>query len=158
MVAPENRDLPWRWDVASQRADVTAAIVAEHSELEWDWEALSVHRNITVSFMAAHAALPWAWELVEHKYGVAWDTHKHMYELPHFAATFALMAPEVIFCVHDKILSAYARRHMAAWKIQQKWLHAFYDPDHVVCQRRLSREFAATEPRVCGPLQVSKSQ
>jgi hypothetical protein len=38
-------------------------------------------------------------------------------------------------------LAAFARRHMAAFRIQQRWLRCYYDPDHPVCRRRLLREF-----------------
>lgn len=122
-------DRPWRWHLLSKRPDfATIERVRGWPRLRWCLRGLLSNRNFfnkegrsllldAFPFRGDWPVWPnWTF------YPSVWKTLPIRDEAEAEAETFA-------------------RRWMAAWKVQKKWLHLYYTPGTPVWERRMGREF-----------------
>jgi hypothetical protein len=86
----------------------------EHKDKPLDWIFISYSHYITYEIVSKNRNLPWDWD--------ALSGNNNMFDIEF---EFKLKA----------------REHIAAYKIQQIWLRAYYNPEYLICQQRLLREF-----------------
>jgi hypothetical protein len=106
---PVEATIPWKWTVISIRSDVTPQIIAQHPDLPWDREA-NRKEHPTPDDMRT---MPGDWM---------------PYQTDHVMSR--------LFGFRDEVES-FARRHMAAYRIQRAYLRAYYDPSMLLCHRRI---------------------
>ena len=112
-------DKAWNWKRLSEEHDVLWPFVERHLDKEWDWFRLSRSETLTWAFVEKHPELPWDWgNLLSNKRLWAWRADEK---------------------------EAYARRFLAARRIQRRWRECVRNPNCVVCRRRLAREFGGLE-------------
>jgi hypothetical protein len=105
------------WRIISRNCNLSFEFILEHINKfirDGDWEYLSRNNNITYEYVSNNRNLPWDWSVL--------SGNKNMLDI------------EVEFKLK-------AREHMAAYKILQYWLRSYYNPEYLICKRRLYNEF-----------------
>jgi hypothetical protein len=105
------------WYIISKNLEISFEFILEHINKfirDGDWEYLSRNNNITYEYVSNNRNLPWDWSVL--------SGNKNMLDI------------EVEFKLK-------AREHMAAYKILQYWLRSYYNPEYLICKRRLYNEF-----------------
>ena len=124
-AAPADRSRAWNWKgLSANPAIATWERICEHPELPWWSAGLAITREVGV------------WEAIaspppgQPRAGPAcWKPRAHCF-----------VWSKVRF-VCDAERAAWARRWMAAWKIQRRWLSEYYTPETRVWRTRMLWEF-----------------
>jgi hypothetical protein len=113
----ENIDLfttDQQWRCLSKNENLNFDFILDNLDKSLDWSAISSSDYITYEIVNNNRNLPWNWRCL--------TVNKNMLDIK---SEFKLKA----------------REHIAAYKIQQYWLRDYYNPEYLICQQRLSREF-----------------
>jgi hypothetical protein len=113
----ENIDLftTWQqWKYLSRNENLNFDFILEHKDKNLEWTTISYSNYITYEIVQNNRNLPWVWHCL--------CKNKNMFDI------------EVEFKLK-------AREHLAAYKIQQTWLRSYYNPEYLICKRRLYNEF-----------------
>ena len=103
------------WFALSQNPNITFEFVKENMDKPWDWSALSRNPNITVDIVKDNPDKPWNLS----------DLNEN---------------PNILLSIDD-LVTIVKRDHFAS-VIQRVWRKAISDPSHLVCKRRLLREYS----------------
>lgn len=136
----KHKELPWNWSLASMRSDVTEAIVEQNLDVAWSWSLLTDNQKITCAFVARHSTKPWQWQHIMLKKQMSYEFYEKFKGMLPPTASIACHNACVFLRVTESDRWAYGREHMAAWRIQQAWLRAYYNPEYSVCCKRLKRD------------------
>jgi len=131
-AAPADGSRAWNWKgLSANPAIATWERICEHPDLSWWSEGLSLNKNVCV--WEAIAAPPPG----QPRAGPAcWKPRAQCY-----------VWSKVRF-VSDAERAAWARRWMAAWHIQRRWLAAYYTPETRVWRNRMLWEFSGLQGAV----------
>jgi hypothetical protein len=105
------------WYIISKNLEISFEFILEHINKfvrDGNWFFLSISKNITYENVNNNRNMPWNWD--------------------------ALSQNENMFNIENEYIIK-TRKYMAAYKIRQTWLRAYYNPEYLICQRRLSREY-----------------
>lgn len=136
-----HRELPWVWSIASMRSDLADQVVGSNMDLPWSWALLTDNDCISCDFVAMHPDRPWQWRYMFLKKRMSYSFYDRFKDLLPPVESVACYSARTFLRASASARVAYARRHMAAWRIQRAWMRAFYNPAHPVCRARLQREF-----------------
>jgi hypothetical protein len=109
--------------------------IIDHPNEPWDWYAVTCRNDITPQVVEQHPHLPWVQEILQRHFCTPQDfitRPKDWMPLPRKSAY------KHLFSFQNEI-QEFAIRHMAAWRIQQAFLKALYDPKMLICQRKINR-------------------
>jgi hypothetical protein len=157
LLLDEYKDKPWNWSILSR--NITFDYVLQHPDKPWDYNNLasnpnitleiiinnpdyfngsydfvSYNPNLTLKIIQDNPHLPWNYQRLSHI--VTFDIVKNNLDISWSWNELSLNAN--MFNIDT---SKEEREHMAAFKIQQYWLKAYYTPNYLLCQRRLYNEF-----------------
>jgi hypothetical protein len=105
------------WSMLSQNLDLSFEFIKKNIDKfirSGNWFFLSINNNLTYELLNNNRNLPWNWG--------ALSVNDNMLDI------------EVEY-------NKKTRLYLAAYKIQQYWLRAYYNPEYLICQRRLYNEF-----------------
>jgi hypothetical protein len=102
------------WQHLSRNENLNFDFILEHKDKPLDWSAISSSDYITYEIVSKNRNLPWNWRCLTVNINI-WNIESE----------FKLKA----------------REHLAAYKIQQTWFKAYYNPEYLICQNRLYNEF-----------------
>jgi hypothetical protein len=102
------------WHYLSINNNLDFDFILEHKDKFVDWIFISYSNCITYEIVSQNRNLPWNW--------CGLSRNKNMFDI------------EVEFKLK-------AREHLAAYKILQYWLRSYYNPEYLICKRRLYNEF-----------------
>jgi hypothetical protein len=127
----------WCFEFLSNNVDLPLDFIKKHINKNWDWGKLSNNNNITIEFIIEHIEKfirDGNWLVISNKKSLTWLDIKNN---PYYPWNIHIISSNKNMFNVDKDM----REHMAAFKIQQYWLKAYYNPEYLVCRQRLSREF-----------------
>jgi hypothetical protein len=104
----------YSWRCITRNENMNFDFILEHKDKPLDWITISYSNYITYENVSDNINLPWDWG--------ALSGNKNMLDIE---SEFKLKA----------------REHLAAYKIQQTWFKAYYNPEYLICKRRLYNEF-----------------
>jgi len=99
---------PWEWVYISMNLSLTMKLLEKYHTMPWDWDSISKHPNLTMEFIEKHPDKPWNWIYIS-------------------CTLFA--KDKELFILH------YYREHLAAFRIQQYYARAKYNPDYKLCRK-----------------------
>ena len=126
----------WDWrGLSANPAVATWKRICEHPDLPWCPEGLAINREVCVweAIAAPPAGQPRAGQ-------PAWNPLQYCF-----------VWSKVQF-VGDAERAEWARRWMAAWRIQRRWLAAYYTPGTRVWRCRMLWEFSGLQGSACAPV------
>jgi hypothetical protein len=160
-IIRDNPDKPWNWNILSTNSSITWNIVQDNLDKPWNrpmlstnsnitfdivfnnrdyfdglWSNLSSNRNLTAKIIQDNPDKYWNYSELSHNLSITFDIVKNNLDKPW--DWDILSWNENMF---DIDTSKEEREYMAVFKIQQYWLKAYYNPDYLICKRRLLREF-----------------
>jgi hypothetical protein len=109
------------WRCISRNENMNFDFILEHKDKPFDWITISYSNYITYEIVSKNRNLPWDWG--------ALSGNKKMLDIE---SEFKLKA----------------REHLAAYKIQQTWFKAYYNPEYLICKRRLYNEFESLSLKI----------
>jgi hypothetical protein len=138
----ENQDKPWDWIYLSLNPNITFDIVKDNPDRQWDWTYLSMNPNITWDIVKANIGKPWNWAALSLNPNTTWDIVKDNPDKP-WDWSYISRNPNMLLSVSD-IASIVKNDHCVS-VIQRVWRRVISDPNHLVCRRRLLREYSQCE-------------
>ena len=104
---------PWEWVYISMNSTLTLELLEKYHTMPWDWDSISKHPNLTMEFIEKHPDKPWNWIYI----------------------SCTLFAKD-----KELFILQYYREHLAAFRIQQYYTRAKYNPAYKLC-RKLHMKF-----------------
>lgn len=154
----DNPEFPWNidaflfthsntLDILDSPFDHTTSNIFEyalaHPTLDWNWHRILAKSPFSLELLQnniANNVWNWGWGLLSENPNLTWDIVQAFPNKPW--SWFMMSSNPSIFDVSAQV-EKWSKKHMAAYKIQQKWLNAYYHPNSPICQRRLQREFTS---------------
>jgi hypothetical protein len=139
-------ELPWDYEELSCNLGIPLPAIAERAtQIPWEWEHVSGRLDLTLNFVNAHPGLPWARPFPNHVVETAtnWEDAEKLL-VRHDRSNYFVQVNAIDYItngISDEVVER-MRRWYAARKIQRAWMHHFYNPTSLICQRRLKRDFA----------------
>lgn len=152
----QHLDMPWCWKSLSINAGITMADIETYPCLPWSWRSLSNNPNISLQFVQTHLYRPWRWDYAQlsaNKGLQASEVFSHslfcnldpkilaknvcmaIADIKHTSCNASMFRDNPFINERKQLVAKYAREHMAAYKIQQKWRSVVIDPSHDLCCR-----------------------
>jgi hypothetical protein len=131
-------DKPWCWgSISAYNPNITWEIVRNNMDKPWRWDMLILNPNITLEDIEAN----------KHLLSIS-EIYKRQDLNIDFVIRNNIKIPEnkkdelyMINVSVDEEVAQHILRFRSARKIQRAWLQAYYNPDYMVCQKRIAREF-----------------
>jgi len=142
----ENGDKPWDWDMISGRRYLTKEMIEEYIKMPWNWVFIVYNKDIPIEFIQKNISK--AEETEEYKQGI--KIRDKIPELVNIEPQYTMedieTNPTINWHVSEirrnkftrdrKVLELiHFRRHMAAFKIQQIYRQARYNPAYAYCRK-----------------------
>jgi hypothetical protein len=102
------------------------------------WHYLCMNKNIDFDFILEYINKPLSWTNISYSHYITYEIVSKNRNLPWDWGQLSRNKNMLDIEVEFKLK---AREHIAAYKIQQIWLRAYYNPEYLICQRRLYNEF-----------------
>lgn len=149
-IIKRNPQLPWNESILKYRTnllhDLDASVhyadfgflletLVANPDLPWDWTAITNKSEVTLEVVAKYPHLPWNKEVMARKYCTVDDIRTRPKDW--MPAEWRVLYEELF--TFKKEIEEFAVRHMAAWRIQRAFLKAYYNPNMLICQRRIKR-------------------
>ena len=147
----ENADKPWDWDMISGRRYLTTEMIEEYNGMPWNWVFIAYNKEIPIKFIQKNISKAEEHEEVKRaiqiRDKVPEIVNTELYYTMEDIETNPLIEWHVSeirrnkFTRDRKVLELiHFRRHLAAFKIQQMYRQARYNPAYAYC-RKLVYEF-----------------
>jgi hypothetical protein len=136
-IVQDNPDKPWDYNELSRNPNITWDIIQDNPDyFNGSWDFVSYNTNITSQIIQDNLDKPWSYYRLSHNPSITFDIVKNNLDKP-WNWDF-LSCNENMF---DIDTSKEEREYMAVFKIKQYWLRSYYNPEFLICKKRLKREF-----------------
>jgi hypothetical protein len=130
----KNKDKPWDWWSVGYKTDITMDIIKNNPDKLWNWDIINSNSNIPINDIPlVHIK----WNIISRRNNLKWNIIENNFDKSLVWNTIRIID---ILDVEDELLKR-LRKYMVAYKIQQYWFRAYYNPNYLICKKRLSREF-----------------
>jgi hypothetical protein len=144
-IVKENIDKLWNWSALSRNKNITWGVIGtvkENLDKPWDWLALSTNPDITWSIVKEYIDKPWNLSALSMNPNIKWDIVKDNLDIMWDWSTLCTNQ-NMLLSIDD--LTYIVESDHSASVIQRVWRRVISDPNHLVCKRRLLREYADCE-------------
>ena len=126
------------WNGLSSNPNITWDIIKENLDKPWDWRRLSYNPNITMDIIKDNTEQPWDWYGLSLNPNINWDIINETLNGPRdwFELSCNPFKKDKEIFMDRKL-----REHISAFKIQTYWRCANYNPNYLLCKKRLMREY-----------------
>jgi hypothetical protein len=129
------------WDLVSQNLEMSLEFIKENIDLfmtEQQWRYISRNKNIDFDFILQYKHKPLNWfDICLSKY----ITYEHVSNNRNLSWDWGVLSGNKNMLDIEVEFRLKAREYLAAYKIQQYWFRAYYNPEYLICQKRLYNEF-----------------
>lgn len=98
----------------------------------WDWDLIITRHDMNMNIISTYCNIPWNMSICKEYFPTPHDIQSNDDWMPIQNETTI----KSLFAF-DSDIEEFARKHMAAWKIQQAFLRAYYNPSMLICQKRI---------------------
>ena len=112
-IIRENPDKPWNWDYISGNPNITWNTIRENPDKPWSWKWISSNPNITFDIIRENPDKPWVWEWISYN---EFQKEKELFIEKEF------------------------REYIAAYKIQNWWIHITMSPYYKIGRKFIDRD------------------
>jgi hypothetical protein len=129
------------WNTVIHNTKLPLEFMKENIDLfttEQHWQQLSMNKNMNFDFVLEYKDKPLNWFQISYSNCITYEIVNNNRHLPWNWNSLSTNQNMLDIEVEFKLK---AREHIAAYKILQYWLRAYYNPEYLICQQRLLREF-----------------
>jgi hypothetical protein len=138
-IIENNPGKPWNWNNLSYHPNLKVDFIDKYKNENWNWDAIALNNSncITADFILnnfdkfninkLHRNYYLTLEIIDKYKDKPWDWDNLSYNFK-------------IYNIESEF-NKKAREHMAAYKILYTWLRSYYNPNYLICKKRLYKEY-----------------
>jgi hypothetical protein len=164
-----HRRHPWHWKALSRNRGMTMAAIENNPKRPWAWEAVSENPNLTVQMVEDHHYENWCWESVSRNVdighgprmiellhrllqlfhmsmlsenpSVTIDIIESHFLLQHMSWDWEHISKNTFHKEREAFLLEKAKKHIAAYRIQQCYLNAITIPTNKLGEKLINKHY-----------------
>ena len=125
----------WNWDLLSSRQDLSLECLLKYHKKDWHWKVISKNKAITWDFVSKNKHLPWDYEFLSNNPNI---TLENINQTPFNNWNYDVFQVNPNFLLSNEDL---IKKNHAICIIQRAYKKCYYNPDYLVCRKRLIKEY-----------------